>query len=160
MKNKNVYYLTQEGFDNLKVEHERLRGSDWPAVLKRVSEARELGKLEDNQELEEAKSAKDMIEGRLLELEDILERAEIIDVTAQGNRTRGIVTIGSTVTVEIQGAEQTFTLVGSIEADPGKGKISHESPVGKNLMGLKEGDIVEIKLPHATFEYKIIKIHR
>lgn len=151
------YYLTQEGLDNLKTEYERLKGEDWPEVLQRVSEARELGKLEDNQEYEHAKHAKDIIEGRMVELEDIIANAAVI---APERIIDGKIVLGSTVTVEVKGDHQTFTIVGSVEADPSQGKLSCESPVGQQLLGLEEGDIIEIKLPHATIEYKIIKIHR
>ncbi|MCA9391611.1 transcription elongation factor GreA [candidate division WWE3 bacterium] len=156
---KKEYYLTQTGYDNLRAEYDRLKAEEWPNVVKRVSDARELGKLEDNQEFEEAKKAKDVIEGKLLEIEDILERASIIEEGKSG--AKATVDIGSTVTVEVKGSRQTFTIVGSIEADPAQGKISHESPVGEQLLGLRQGDIVEIKLPSGTnLEYKIVKIHK
>ncbi len=153
---KKEYFLTQEGFKNLKKELERLKNEELPAAIKRVSKARELDKIEDNQEFETAIREKDILEGRISELEDVLENATVINK----NKVSTTIEVGSTITVEVKGVHKTLTIVGSMEADPSQGKVSHESPVGKQLLGLKEGDIVEIKLPHATVEYKIKKIHR
>jgi transcription elongation factor GreA len=151
------YFLTKEGLKNLKNELGRLKAEDLPLVVKRVSDARELGKLEDNQEFDEASRAKNMLEGRIDELEEIIKNASIID---HGEISSEVIQIGSTVTVEVKGDHHTFTIVGSVESDPSKGKISHESPVGKKLLGLKEGDVVKIQLPHATIDYRIKKIHK
>ncbi len=153
---KKEYFLTQEGFDNLKKELERLKTQELPVAVKRVSKARELDKIEDNQEFEAAIREKDILEGRIAELEEVIENATVITK----KKVSAVVEIGSTVTVEVKGVHKTLTIVGSMEADPSQGKVSHESPVGRELLGLKEGDIVEIKLPHATVEYKIKKIHR
>ncbi len=150
------YYLTEEGYANLRKEYQRLKLHDKPLALKRIKNAREMDELEDNQEYEAAREAYSVLEGRLLEIEDILKNAQIIEkAVAQGR-----IDIGSKVTVEVNNQQQTFTIVGSIEADPSQGKVSHESPVGKSLLGLREGDIVEVKLPHATLEYRILKIHK
>jgi transcription elongation factor GreA len=154
---KKKYYLTKEGFDNLQSEYARLKNEEWPAILKRVSEARESGNLEDDPEFEEANRAKEIIEGRILEIEQIIENVEIIEAAFKG--IKGKISLGTTVTLEVQGENQTFTIVGSIEADPTQGRLSHESPLGKQLLGLKEGDIVEIKLPFGNVEYRVVKIH-
>ncbi len=154
---KKKYYLTQEGHDNLQEEFKRLKGEEWPAILKRVSEARESGNLEDNPEFDEASKAKDLIEGRIMEIEAIIDNVEIIKAEPKG--IKGKISLGTTVTLEVQGEHQTFTIVGSIEADPTQGKLSHESPLGKQLLGLKEGDIIEIKLPFGNVEYRVVKIH-
>ncbi len=154
---KKKYYLTKEGYENLQKEFKRLKSEEWPAILKRVSEARELGNLEDNPEFDEASKAKDLVEGRIMEIEAIIDDVEIIKEEPKG--VKGKISLGTTVTLEVQGEHQTFTIVGSIEADPTQGKLSHESPLGKQLLGLKEGDIIEIKLPFGNVEYRVVKIH-
>jgi len=155
---KKEYYITKEGIGNLRQEYQTLKEIEWPLVVKRVAEARELGKLEDNQEFDEAKKAKDIIERKIAELEEILENA--VELKRQKSSSEAFVSVGSTLTVEVQGTRQTFTIVGSIEADPSQGKISDESPVGRELLGLKEGDVVTVTLPHASIDYRIKKIHR
>jgi len=154
---KKKYYLTKEGYENLQKEFKRLKSEEWPAILKRVSEARELGNLEDNPEFDEASKAKDLVEGRIMEIEAIIDDVEIIKEEPKG--VKGKISLGTTVTLEVQGEHQTFTIVGSIEADPTQGKLSHEGPLGKQLLGLKEGDIIEIKLPFGNVEYRVVKIH-
>jgi len=157
---ENKYYLTQEAYDNLQDELQKINLQDMPAVLERVKRARDLGELEDNQEYEAARDAQNVVKGRLLEIEKILENAQVIE---EGTRSvSGRVDVGSKVTVRVQDDDRqhTFTIVGSVEADPSQGKISHESPVGQKLLGLKEGDTVKVELPHATIEYKVIKIHK
>lgn len=152
-----TYYVTQEGLDNLSAEQQRLTLVEKPQALDRVKHARDMGNLEDNDEYEAAREALNLIEGRIGELQDILDRAEVIQ--AKGGVNKAEITIGSMVTVEVSGLEHKITLVGSVEADASRGKVSHESPVGEKLLGLKEGDIVKIELPHASVEYKIKKIH-
>ena len=154
---KKKYYLTKEGYENLQKEFKRLKSEEWPAILKRVSEARELGNLEDNPEFDEASKAKDLVEGRIMEIEAIIDDVEIIKEEPKG--VKGKISLGTTVTLEVQGEHQTFTIVGSIEADPTQGKLSHEGPLGKQLLGLKEVDIIEIKLPFGNVEYRVVKIH-
>lgn len=154
------YFLTAEGIFNLRKEYERLKNVERPKVIQRIKQAREMGNLEDNQEYDLAREAQNILEGRILEILEILEHARTIsDSDLAAPEYLGRISLGKTVTVEVQGKQQTFTLVGSIESDPGNGKLSHESPVGSKLMGLKSGDVVTIELPHATFDYKIIQVH-
>jgi transcription elongation factor GreA len=155
------YYLTKEGYENLQHEYQRLKTQDRPKALDRVKQARELGDLEDNDnpEYEAAREAQSVVEGRIMEIEDILAKAEIISVAPTSKVGEVKVQLGSMVTVEVGGNEQTYTIVGSVESDPAQGRVSHESPVGSNLLGLKEGDVVKVELPHNTLEYKILKIH-
>ena len=156
----NRYYLTRDGFENLRRDYERLKNVERPVILDRVKRARELGNFEDNEVYELAREAQHILDGRLFEIESILGNSSIIDeISSDTSHLHGTVSLGTTVTVEVQGASHTFTLVGSIEADPMKGKLSHESPVGSQLLGLKEGDSVHVELPHGAFDYKILKIH-
>jgi len=150
------YYLTQEGYNQLKEEYRRLTKEEKPVLLKQVKEARGKGNLEDNPEYENVRDQQMMLEGRILEIEQILENAKVITPEAQISAS---ISIGATVTVEIEGNHEVYQIVGSAEADPSSGKISYESPVGKALLGLKPGDAVSVSLPHAAITYKVIKIH-
>lgn len=156
MTKKDKYFLTKLGYQRLQEEYKRLKSEEKLVALERVKKAREMGNLEDNQEYEAARVALNLVEGRILELEDILDNAKII---AEEREIKGKITLGSRVTVEVKGAKQALTIVGSIEADPSQGKISHKSPVGSKLLGLKKGDVVKIELPNTIIEYKILKIH-
>lgn len=151
------YYLTEEGHQNLLKEYEKLVKVDKPAILERVKKAREMGNLEDNQEYDAAQDAKNVMEGRIMEIEEVLENVQVIAETDVAKD--GIITIGSRATVEVHGRTQTITIVGTVEADPSQGKVSHESPVGQKLLGLKEGDEVKIELPHTSLTYKVTKVH-
>lgn len=155
MKNTQVY-VTSDGLTKLKSEYEDLTRVKRKEVAERISVAREMGETDDvNPEYEAAREEQSFIEGRILELEDILKNAEIIDHHKNGNK---MVEVGSTVTVQIGTDHETYTIVGSVEAEPSAGKISHESPVGKSLLGLKVGDEVEVTTPMTTLKYRIKKI--
>lgn len=150
------YYLTQEGYNQLKEEYRRLTKEEKPVLLKQVKEARGKGNLEDNPEYENVRDQQMMLEGRILEIEQILENAKVISPEAQ---VSAAISVGATVTVDIEGSHEIYQIVGSAEADPSSGKISYESPVGKALLGLKPGDVVSVSLPNAAITYKVIKIH-
>lgn len=146
-------YLTPEGLEKLKEELSFLRGTKRKEITDRIAKAREYGDISENSEYDTARDEQSFTEGRILEIEALLKRSELI----KENHV-GIVQIGSTVTVQIDGEEDTYHIVGTMEAEPETGKISHESPVGKSLLGLKVGDTVEVSTPAATLTYKIKKI--
>lgn len=149
-------YVTSDGLTKLKSEYEDLTRVKRKEVAERIAVAREMGETDDvNPEYEAAREEQSFIEGRILELEDILKNAEIIDHAKNGSK---MVEVGSTVTVQIGTDHETYTIVGSVEAEPSAGKISHESPVGKSLLGLKVGDEVEVTTPMTTLKYRIKKI--
>lgn len=150
------YFLTKEGLGNLKKELKKLQNEDKLRAIERVKKARDLGSLDDNPEYDAAREEQSLIEGRIEELGSIIKNAKIVD---EKKEIKGVIKIGSTVKVEIDGSHETFTIVGSVEADPSLGKISHESPVGKALLGLKKGDSIKVKLPHGEFRYKILEIN-
>ncbi|MDP2861011.1 MAG: transcription elongation factor GreA [bacterium] len=153
---KKSFYLTKEGLEELKKEYDRLSNTKRPEVVIRLARAREMGDLSENAEYTAARDELSFLDGRLAEMEDVLKNAQAISSkTGETN----IVAIGSSVTVEIDGEETRYTIVGSVEAAPEKGKISDESPVGKALLGLKVGDEVEINLPSANLRCRIKKIH-
>lgn len=149
-------YLTREGLQELRKEHEELSKAKRPDVLTRVSQARDMGDLSENAEYVAAREELSFIDGRIDELEELLRQAVIIDGVKSSSK---IVKLGSTVTLNIKGKKEVFTVVGEWEADPKEKKISHESPLGKALIGKKVGDRVEVEAPAGKISYSITSVH-
>ena len=150
---KKIVNLTAAGKAELEKELETLI-AERPAIAERIATARSFGDLSENEEYSAARAEQKLAEGRILEIEDILKNAKMI----RSGASRGKVTIGSVVDVEVKGKKQTFTVVGPVEANPLEGKISNESPIGKALLGRKAGEIAELETPKGTTEYKILEI--
>src|SRR5665213_2326122 len=131
--NTKKIYLTKEGHEDLKKEYEDLIKVKRPDVLNRVSQARNLGDLSENAEYVASREELSFIDGRIDELEELLKEVEIISQSKSNN----VVKLGSTVTVDAGKEKDVFTVVGEWEADPHQKKISHESPLGKALIGKK-----------------------
>ena len=148
------FILTHEGLTKFKSEYEELIGVKRPAVISRIQRAREFGDLSENSEYDAAKEEQSLLETRITQLEDVLKRAEIIEPVKKAD----FVVIGSTIVVEIEGEKDEFTIVGTIEADPSKKKISNESPVGTAMLGAKVGEVVEVVTPIIRAKYKILEI--
>lgn len=148
-------HLTKEGRDEIVAELKELKEDKLPKGIERVARARDFGDLAENSEYHNAREDLAFIEGRIDELELIVARAKLIS----GPRTNGLVKLGSTVTVNGNGQNQTFVVVGEWEADPMNKKISHQSPLGQALVGKKIGETVEIDAPVGKISYKIIKIN-
>lgn len=153
MDNNHKMVMTKEGLDELKKEHGELTKSKRPEVVKRLSDARDLGDLSENSEYAAAKQDLAFIDGRITELEDIIRGAKV--VTSHGKKQ---VDVGCKVTLHINGKKDIYTVVGEWEADPSEKKISHESPLGKALMGKKVGEQVEVEAPAGKILYKILHI--
>jgi transcription elongation factor GreA len=149
----NKVVLTKDGLAELKKEHEDLVTVKRPEAVVRLASARELGDLSENSEYAAAKSDLSFIDGRILELEEIIHGAKI--VTTHG---KSQVDVGCKVTLTVNGKKETFLLVGEWEANPIEKKISHESPLGKALMGKKVGDKAEVEAPAGKLLYKILGI--
>ncbi len=145
--------LTKDGLDELKVEHEALVNTKRPMAVTRLSDARSLGDLSENSEYAAAKQDLAFIDGRIAELEDILHSAKVVT-----SHSKAQVDVGCKVTLHVNGKKDMFTVVGEWEADPKEKKISHESPLGKALMGKKPGDSVEVEAPAGKILYKIVHI--
>ncbi len=107
-----------------------------PAIAERIATARAFGDLSENQEYTDARAEQKTVENRIIEIQEILKNAAIIKVPKKGDS----ITIGASVIIDMGGKEFTYTLVGPVEANPLEGKISHESPLGKELMGRKAGE--------------------
>ena len=149
-------YLTREGRESLDQELKNLTTVRRQEVTDRIHKANQSGGTVDNAEYEEAKKEQALVEGRIRELEDILSRAV---VTPKGDRKKGVVRIGSSVTVtDSDGGKQRYAVVGSAEAVPLERKISNESPVGQALMGRKVGDQIAVDTPAGKVTLTITKI--
>lgn len=153
---KKQFYLTKEGIAERKIELQELIAERGP-VAERIKSAREFGDLAENAEYTSAREEQERVEGRIAELENILQNVEIIKKPKNDTKVR----LGSGVKLkEIGNGGKTkeFHVVGTVEADPLQGKISDESPIGQALLGKKEGEAVEIKTPAETATYKIVDI--
>jgi len=148
--------LTPEGLEKLKGELEELSTVRRREVAERIKEAREFGDISENSEYDDAKNEQAMLETRILTLEENLRSALVV---APEDVDTSAVQVGNAVTVKFDdGKRQTFTIVGSAEADPPR-RLSNVSPVGKALMGRSKGDEVTINLPNgSTRTAKITKI--
>ena len=148
-------YLTAEGAARLKAELKELTGPKREELSARLRAAIQMGDLSENADYIKAKEDQGFLEGRIQELEYLLGNAVIIE--NDGNKD--VVSVGSHVTIQEEDfPEETYHLVGPTEADPSKGMISHESPIGKALMDHKVGDTVEAETPGGVLKFKILKI--
>lgn len=130
--------LTEEGKQDLLDELHYLETEKRAEVGERIKIAREFGDISENSEYDDAKNEQAMMEGRIAEINRILQEATIISAAKKGSK----INIGNTVTVEMNGAERVFTIVGGAESNVAAGKISNLSPVGQALLGSKKGDTV------------------
>jgi len=146
--------ITEEGLERLKSELDQLVTVRRPAIIKAIAAAREEGDLRENAGYDAARHDQAMTERRIREIEDRIRRAVIIDPTKATS-----VQIGTTVTIEIDGEEEEYTIVGAIEAKPAQGKISNESPIGKALLGRKAGDVIDIRTPASVLKAKVVSIN-
>ena len=147
-------YLSNEGLEKLKQELQDMKSDGRKEIAQRLEDAKALGDLSENSEYQEAREAQELLEQKILELEEALRNAVVIEKTGTTDK----VLIGSTVTVESPSGKQTFTIVGSEEAQPSEYKISNESPLGKAFLSHQVGDRVEVKAPIGIVNYKILQI--
>lgn len=156
MKDQKIY-LTKNGLEELKKEYEDLTKTRRPEVLARVSQARNLGDLSENAEYVAAREELSFIDGRIGELEELLKHTSIIHAQS-GSGGKRTIALGSKVVLHKDGKKEDYTVVGEWEADPTEKKISHESPLGKALLGKKIGESVEVEAPAGKILYKIVDI--
>lgn len=151
--------LTKEGFDKLEQELEYLKTTERTEIAGRIKVALGYGDLSENSEYDEAKSAQEMNENKIAELENKLRHAKIIDSSEIDTKT---VQVGNTVEVlDIDFNENvTYTIVGSTEVDLAQNKISNESPIGKALLGAKKGQTVEAQIPAGIAKFKVLSIKK
>ncbi len=148
-------YLTKEGLEIFKKEFEELTVVKRKEIARRIAEAKELGDLSENAEYASARDEQAFVENRIVELENIIRTAVIIGEPKSHNQ----VEFGCRVKVESNGAKREFLIVGSQEVDPGQGKISNESPLGRAFLGKKVGDVVEVEVPVGRVRFRIVEIN-
>lgn len=144
--------MTPLGYRALVDELKQLQETGLPEAIDRVAKAREFGDLSENAEYHSSKEDLAALDGRIEQLKDIINRVNVVDIKKSGAEAVGI---GSVVMVEINGSKHEFSIVGEWEADPAAKKISHESPLGKALLGKKVGDMVEVEAPAGKVSYSI-----
>jgi transcription elongation factor GreA len=156
MQDREVF-LTKEGLKKLEAELEELKTVRRREIAENIKIARGFGDLSENAEYDEAKNEQAVVEERISKIEGMLRNAKTID---EVERPKDLIGIGSTVRIfdEEFADEMKFTIVGSAEADPLKGLISNESPVGKALLGKKDGERVEVMMNGKIISYKVLEI--
>jgi transcription elongation factor GreA len=149
--------MTPEGHAQLKEELSRLKHQERPAIIKALAEAREHGDLSENAEYHAARERQSFIEGRLLELEDKLARAEVIETGGQ-NHSR--IMFGATVRLVDEETEEevSYQLVGADESDIAQGRLSVTSPVAQALIGKEAGDTIEVQTPRGVRHFEVLEV--
>lgn len=147
---KNEFHLTADGLQALKDELHELSTAKRHEIAGRLKEAKADGDLSENAMYDAARDEQSFVEGRISEIEHILKHASVIS-----NKGTAAVSLGSKVHVELEEGEQEYVIVGSTEANPDKGYISDQSPIGKALLGRKPGDEVQVEVPSGTITYRI-----
>lgn len=154
--NRQKIVFTRKGLDDLKREYEELLRVKRPAAVKRLSEAKNLGDLTENSEYTAAREELSFLDGRIVELEEILRQAKAV---SSSKKKSCLIEIGCKVTLKINSRQEVFTIVGEWEANPSEKKISPSSPLGEALLGKKVGNKVEVSAPAGKIIYKILKIN-
>jgi transcription elongation factor GreA len=148
--------MTKDGIQRLQKELDHLLEVRRPEVAERIHAAKELASAQNNAEYEEAKNEQAFVEGRILTLEHLLQNVTVIDEEAAHHANR--VQLGSTVEVDGDGRKMTYTIVGPAEANPGEGKLSNESPVGRALLGKRVGDEIQVQVPKGVMRFTVKNI--
>ncbi|OGZ24506.1 MAG: transcription elongation factor GreA [Candidatus Nealsonbacteria bacterium RIFCSPLOWO2_01_FULL_43_32] len=146
-------YLTPDGLEKLKKELTELKTVKRQEIAERLEKSIAYGDLTENSEYHETKEAQGFLEGRILELEDLMNNATVVE-----ERQSGLAQIGSTILVEVGSDKEKFKIVGAEEANPLEGKISIDSPLGKAILNKTKGTMVEVPAPGGKTRYKILKI--
>ena len=158
MSNESKVYLTESGFLELETELKELKDVKRPAVIKALKEARALGDLSENADYDAARNEQAQVEGRILELEKIMENVHIIEKSSQDS-----VCLGATVKIKYIDDDddelEEYLIVGSKEADPSNNRISNESPLARAIMDAKVGDVCAVASPNGTYDVEIVEIN-
>jgi len=149
--------MTTDGYNRLREELKQLKSVERPAIIRAIAEAREHGDLAENAEYHAARDRQSFIEGRVMELEDKVARAEVIDVSRLSG---SVIKFGARVTLadEESDEEQTFQIVGEDEADVSRGRLSVTSPLARALIGKGKGDSVEVTTPRGAKSYEVVTV--
>ena len=154
-----IQYYSAEGLKKLKAELDQLRDVERPKASQAIAEARDKGDLSENAEYDAAKEAQGLLEMRIAQMEETASNARIID---ESQLDTSKILVHSTVKIknQVNRMEMTYKLVAQSESDIKSGKISVDSPIGKGLLGKREGDVAEIQVPNGTLKFDILEIHR
>ena len=157
MSETKKFLMTYEGVKKLEDELEYLKAVKRKEITEKIKVALGYGDLSENSEYDDAKNEQAFIEGRILELEQMISTATVID---SASNKEGVVMLGSTVVVKDMefGEEETYTIVGTTEADPSKNRISNESPVGAAILGQKVNSVVQVHTPAGELSYQILEV--
>lgn len=153
---EDVFVLTRQGYERMQRELQEILTVKRPEVIETIREARQLGTLNENFDYEEAKRQQAILDARVRELKVILANARVVDAPS----SEGSVSIGSRVVVKCleDDEEEEYVIVGPAESSPSEGKISHESCVGRELLGKKVGDEVRVEVPSGTITFRILSV--
>jgi len=159
MEDNKPVVLSPEGLQKLQEELDYLRNVKRKEVAERLKEARSYGDLSENSEYDDARNEQAFVEGRITMLENMLRNAVVLDEEEVG-AAAGTIRLGSTVVLKDLefGDVVEYTIVGTVEADPAKNKISNESPVGRAIMGKAKGEVVEVEAPIGTIKFEIVDV--
>ena len=146
--------LTKSGLEALRKELSELLDEKRPKLVDRLSNARSQGDLSENSDYQSAKEELEFLDGRIDELTEVVQTAVVADISKNGSG----IGVGTKITVKVNGKETIFDMVGEWEADPQAKKISHESPLGKALLGKKVGEEIEVEAPAGKIHYKVMHI--
>lgn len=157
MTTEKSFYMTEEGKEKIETELHELKTVKRPVVIDRIKVARDFGDLSENSEYDSAKEEQAFVENRIAQLEKMIRYAVIIEKDENGG---DVVGLGKSVTfIELpDGEEETYTIVGSVEADPFEGKISNDSPIAKSLLGLEKGSEVNVPTPGGEIKVRIVNV--
>jgi transcription elongation factor GreA len=148
-----IHYVSPESLQALKNEYEQIKNQTIPDIAKRIDEAKQQGDLSENAEYHQAREDMSWAQGRLLEVEQIINNSKLIT-----HEKTGSVAVGSKVRVKVGANEREYTIVGPQEVSPAKGFISNESPLGSSLIGHKIGEKVNVDIPAGKQVYQILSI--
>ncbi len=148
-----IHYLSAESLETLKKEYVTVKDQTIPDIAKRIDEAKQQGDLSENAEYHQAREDMAWAQGRVIELEQIINNSQLIR-----HEKTGSVAVGSKVKVKVNAMEKEYTIVGPQEVSPAKGLISNESPLGSSLLGHKVGEKITITIPAGQQVYEILGI--
>lgn len=151
--------LTEEGYKKLEEELQQLKGPKKMEVAERIKVAREFGDISENSEYDDAKNEQALLEAKILEIENTLRLAKIVDDDEISTRKVGVGTLVTLYDFDFE-EEVTYGIVGATEVDMAENKISNESPVGKAMMGRKKGEEFDVETPGGISKYKVMSIKR
>ncbi|MGG7164578.1 transcription elongation factor GreA [Clostridium ihumii] len=159
MSDSKKYVMTYEGVKKLEEELEYLKTVKRKEITEKIKVALGYGDLSENSEYDEAKNEQAFVEGRIIQLENMLRNANVVDESELDTDVVGVGSIVKVMDYDFD-EEVDFLIVGSAEADPMENKISNESPVGSALLGKRVGEMVEVAIPDGVSKYKILEIKR